>query len=107
NGQNSAFFSSIYAEKKFCGLAGEIPGGFSCKNAKAQREARFLFFCGELKRVPIKTNTPIPKCKIFEAMKLLDKLEKKARVNCGEVVLQDICRTGSSLYRRGVCSKCL
>ncbi|MDR3302715.1 MAG: FAD-dependent oxidoreductase [Spirochaetaceae bacterium] len=50
----------------------------------------------ELKRMPVKTDKPIHKGKIFEAMKLLDKLEKKSRVNCGDVVVKDICGTGAS-----------
>jgi CxxC motif-containing protein/NADPH-dependent 2,4-dienoyl-CoA reductase/sulfur reductase-like enzyme len=48
----------------------------------------------ELLRMPVKTDAPIPKEKIFEAMKLLDELEVKGPVERGTVIVKDICGTG-------------
>jgi CxxC motif-containing protein len=50
----------------------------------------------ELKRMPVKTDKPIPKDKIFDAMKLLDKLEKKSPTQCGDVVVKDVCGSGAA-----------
>lgn len=47
-------------------------------------------------RCPVKTNAPIPKELIFEAMKLLDSVEVKAPVKVGDVVIEDILGTGVS-----------
>ncbi len=45
-------------------------------------------------RCPVKTQAPIPKSMIFEAMKLLDSVELKAPVHVGDVVIADILGTG-------------
>jgi NADPH-dependent 2,4-dienoyl-CoA reductase/sulfur reductase-like enzyme/CxxC motif-containing protein len=50
----------------------------------------------ELPRMPVKTDTPIPKEKIFDAMKLLDGLEMKVPVSGGAVVVKNICGTGAN-----------
>ena len=50
----------------------------------------------ELPRMPVKTDTPIPKEKIFEAMKLLDGLEVKDPVKSGSIIVKDICGTGAN-----------
>ena len=50
----------------------------------------------ELPRMPVKTDNPIPKEKIFDAMKLLDELEVKAPFESGAVVVKDICGTGTN-----------
>jgi CxxC motif-containing protein len=50
----------------------------------------------ELSRMPVKTDKPIPKEKIFDAMKLLDGIEVKHAFKCGEVVVKDICGTGAN-----------
>jgi CxxC motif-containing protein len=48
----------------------------------------------ELYRMPVKTDKPIPKGKIFDAMRLLDELEVNGPVTAGTVVVPDICGTG-------------
>ena len=48
----------------------------------------------ELPRIPVKTDAPVPKEKIFEAMKLLDGLEVKEPVKSGSVIVKDVCGTG-------------
>jgi len=50
----------------------------------------------ELTRIPVKTDSPIPKGKIFDAMKLLDGLEMKGPVKSGTVVVKDICGCGAN-----------
>ena len=47
-------------------------------------------------RLPVKTNSDIPKGMIMEAMKLLDAVEVTAPVHVGDVVVPDICGTGVS-----------
>jgi CxxC motif-containing protein len=47
-----------------------------------------------LHRLPVKTAQEIPKGKIFDCMKELDKVVVKAPVKMGDVVLKDVCGTG-------------
>lgn len=46
-------------------------------------------------RCPVKTNKPIPKGKILEAMASLDGLVLQAPVALGQVVVRDVCGTGA------------
>jgi len=50
----------------------------------------------ELPRIPVKTDSPIPKEKIFDAMKLLEGLEVKGPVRSGTVLVKDICGCGAN-----------
>jgi len=50
----------------------------------------------ELPRMPVKTDTPIPKEKIFDVMKLLDGLETESPIKIGTVIVKDICGTGAN-----------
>jgi CxxC motif-containing protein/NADPH-dependent 2,4-dienoyl-CoA reductase/sulfur reductase-like enzyme len=50
----------------------------------------------ELPRLPVKTDAPIPKETIFDAMKLLDGLEMKGPVHSGAVVVENLCGTGAN-----------
>lgn len=45
-------------------------------------------------RCPVRTESAIPKSKLFDAMKELGKVKVKAPVKCGDVVLHDILGTG-------------
>ena len=45
-------------------------------------------------RCPVKTDAPIPKGLIFDAMKTLDRVELHAPVQIGDVVVADVCGTG-------------
>lgn len=45
---------------------------------------------GNLKRVSVKTNKPIPKDKIFEVMKEIDKTKLSAPVAIGEVLISNV-----------------
>ena len=46
------------------------------------------------RRCPVKTQKPIPKTLIFEAMDLLKDVELMAPVKLGQVVIPNICGTG-------------
>lgn len=45
-------------------------------------------------RLPVKTSSDIPKGMIFDAMKLLDKVEVQSPIKSGDVVVKDILGTG-------------
>lgn len=51
---------------------------------------------GLYKRCPVKTDTPIPKDKIFEAMKLLDSVSLVSPVHEGQIVAAGICGTNAN-----------
>lgn len=44
--------------------------------------------------VPCKTSAPIPKGKIFEVMKEINKVSVKAPVTIGQVFIKNVCDTG-------------
>ena len=46
------------------------------------------------RRCPVKTQNPIPKPLIFEAMKLLENINLKAPVKEGQIIVENICNTG-------------
>ena len=56
---------------------------------------------GKFPLVPVWTNQPIPKDKIFSLMKELRKIELKAPVNIDEVVLKNIFSTGVDIITSG------
>lgn len=45
-------------------------------------------------RCPVRTEAPIPKGMLFEAMKELQKVKVTAPVKCGEVIVENILGTG-------------
>ena len=49
---------------------------------------------GSLPTVSVKTAKPIPKAKLFEAVKYLSKLELKPPIKIGDVIVDDIVGTG-------------
>lgn len=49
------------------------------------------------RRCPVKTDGPIPKGKLFEAMDVLDNVELKSPVKRGDVVINNILGTGANL----------
>jgi CxxC motif-containing protein len=49
---------------------------------------------GHLPLVSVRTNKPIPKNKIFDAMDLLAKVEVEAPIKIGELIVQNIFDTG-------------
>lgn len=49
---------------------------------------------GTLNRLPVRTESPIPKNMIFDCMKVINKVEVQAPVSVGHVVISDILGTG-------------
>jgi len=50
----------------------------------------------EYPRCPVKTDAPIPKRLIFDAMKTLNPVELKAPARIGDIVVKDVCGTGAN-----------
>ena len=48
-------------------------------------------------RCPVKTDGPLPKGTLFEAMALLDGIRLKAPVSLGQVVVRNVCGTGVNI----------
>lgn len=49
---------------------------------------------GELTRLPVRTKTEIPKDKLLECMEAINKIEVKAPIHMGDVLLENILDTG-------------
>lgn len=49
---------------------------------------------GDLPRVSVKTKTDVPKDKIFDVMKEINKIQAKAPVRIGDVLIDDVAGTG-------------
>ncbi len=47
-------------------------------------------------RCPVKTDRPIPKALIFDAMAALDAVELHAPVHIGDLVLENVCGSGAN-----------
>lgn len=50
-----------------------------------------------LSRLPVKTSQPIPKDKIFECMKEINRIEVKAPIKVGDIVIKNILGTGADV----------
>lgn len=48
----------------------------------------------EASRCPVKTQKPIPKGKVFEVMKEINKVEITSPVKTGDTVIENVCGTG-------------
>ena len=51
----------------------------------------------QLPRCPVKTDRAIPKEKMFEVMERIAAVRAKAPIAVGQVLVDDICRTGANL----------
>ena len=51
---------------------------------------------GAHRRCPVKTDRPIPKERIFQAMELLDGVELKAPLKQGTVICENVLNTGAN-----------
>lgn len=49
---------------------------------------------GRLSMVPVRTSAPIPKGKMFDIMKEINKVEIDAPVKVGQVIIEDVLSTG-------------
>jgi CxxC motif-containing protein len=52
---------------------------------------------GHLPLVSVRTNKPIPKSRIFDAMNLLAKMEVEAPIKIGQTILQNIFESGVNI----------
>lgn len=52
---------------------------------------------GNAKMVSVKTKNDIPKDKIFDCMRSLKKVSVKAPVHIGDVILSNVCKTGTDI----------
>lgn len=52
---------------------------------------------GHLPLVSVRTDKPMPKSRIFDAMNLLAEVEAKAPVKIGEIIIQDVFGTGVNI----------
>ncbi len=51
----------------------------------------------EINSLPVKTAEPIPKGKIFEIMKEINKITVKAPINVGDVIIENVLNTGVNI----------
>lgn len=92
----------VYEEKDYAVEGYSCPRGKEYGKNEMQNPTRVITSTvravgGIHPRLSVKTERPIPKGKIFDALKELDNVEVKAPVKLGEVVLKDICGTGISV----------
>ena len=52
---------------------------------------------GDLKRLPVKTNKPIPKGMIFEVMQEIIKVEVHSPIKAGDIIIENVLGTGSDI----------
>jgi CxxC motif-containing protein len=52
---------------------------------------------GEYAMLPVRTDRPVPKSKIFDIMKEISLIRAKAPVKIYDVIAKDICRTGANV----------
>ncbi|MDR2552633.1 MAG: FAD-dependent oxidoreductase [Treponema sp.] len=76
-----------------CGR-GETYGRQEIENPTRMITSTVCIAGAEIPRMPVKTDRPIPKDRIFEAMALLNRLELKEKPKAGNPVVRDICGTG-------------
>jgi CxxC motif-containing protein len=53
--------------------------------------------CADGYVVPVKTNAPIPKEKIFDVMKAINSVVAPNTIRIGDVIISDVCGTGSDV----------
>lgn len=51
----------------------------------------------KLTRLPVVTSAPIPKGKIMDVMKQINKVKVKAPVKKDDIILENVCRTGVNI----------
>ncbi len=73
---------------------GEVYGKNELKNPTRVLTTTVEAVGGIHGRCPVRTESAIPKGKLFEAMKELSKVKVTAPVKCGEVVVENILGTG-------------
>jgi CxxC motif-containing protein len=89
-------------ENGFAVTGNSCPRGESYGKTELQNPTRVLTstVCisgGIHRRLPVKTNTPIPKGLLFEAMRCLDTVKVQAPVHAGEVIVSNLLSTGADV----------
>lgn len=46
---------------------------------------------------PVKTNRPVPKSKMLDVMREIAKVRIQSPVKCGDIIIKDVCSTGSDI----------
>lgn len=46
---------------------------------------------------PVKTNRPVPKSKMLDVMREIAKVRISSPVKCGDIIINDVCSTGSDV----------
>ena len=80
-------------EGAFC-KKGVAYAELECTNPTRMVTSTVTLLGSPLRRLPIKTESPIPKGKISEAVRSLKDVEVTAPVKIGDVVVENICGTG-------------
>lgn len=82
--------------------------GNTCKRGKVYAETECIFpmrtitttiRCQNGKILPVKTDRPIPKDKIFEAMKIINNVSPDLPISIGDVIIKEV--FGSSVIAAG------
>lgn len=60
---------------------------------------------GSVQRVSVKTSAPIPKDKIFDCLKVINKVKAVAPVAIGDVLVKDVCGSGADIIATRAASK--
>lgn len=89
-------------EKGFKVFGNKCPRGEAYANKELTAPTRMLpttvkIKKGILNRLPVKTETPIPKEMIFPCMAVINKVEVEAPVKMGDVVVENILGTGVNI----------
>lgn len=82
--------------------------GFTCKRGEAYAQAECIapvrtltttmrIIGAGLPVIPVKSQSPVPKEKLFDFMKAINSTQVKAPVNVGDIVLANACGTGINI----------
>lgn len=67
---------------------GKVYAEDECVNPKRTITTTIKTVCGEL--VPVKTNKPVPKDKVFEVMEIINKTRIKLPISAGDVIIKNV-----------------
>lgn len=73
---------------------GEVYGKNELQNPVRVLTSTVRLTGARIPRLPVKSSAPLPKGKLFDAMRLLDGVSASAPVRLGDVLVSDVCGTG-------------
>ena len=76
---------------------GEVYGKNEVTNPTRTITSTVILKNSSLTRLPVKTSDPVPKSKIFDVMKEINKIEVSAPVNSGDVLIENVLNIGSNI----------